>query len=312
MSIKNMIWYESYRPDSISGMALQKNRAKMFQEYIDNKDCPHLLFFGSVGGGKTNVAKILISGIGCSALEMNSSSEDRGVETIKKTVSRFAGSKPLPGQRIKIAFFDEAEGLTKDAQMALKNLIETYSKTTRFIFTCNDVSKITEAIQSRCLGIHFERIPKRKVIEYCEGILEEEDIEYESDDLETLVDRIYPDMRSIVNYLQLCSIEGNLDITTERFLKIDPEEISELIIRGDLRAIREKISGIQNFKFLFNQLFDLFLDDYSGEAKVASDLGLCIIDGVAREAFFVADKEINFAGVCMELMGILDIKGIKF
>lgn len=312
MDIRNFIWYEKYRPDSIKNMALPKNRALMFQEYIDKKDMPHLLFFGSVGGGKTNVAKILIDSIGCPALEMNSSSEDRGVDTIKKVVSRFAASVPPIGHKIKIAFFDEAEGLTRDAQMALKNLIETYSKTTRFIFTCNDITRITEAIQSRCLDIPFERIPKKKVLQYCIELLEDEDIDYEIEDIQNIIERIYPDMRSIVNYLQLCSVSGELDITTERFLRIDSDEIVDLIAKGDLRRIREKVSGLSNFKYLYDQLFNTMLDDNSDDPRLANRLGLCIIDGITRDPYFVADKEINFAGVCMELMEILDVQKIRF
>ena len=116
--------YEKYRPKKLSDLVLPGSHRKAFKRFIKSKEIPHLLFYGPAGSGKTTLSKILIKHCASSSLVLNASADDRGIATIKKKVKQFATSVRR-GLKLKVVFFDEANGLTPEAQEALKNTIET-------------------------------------------------------------------------------------------------------------------------------------------------------------------------------------------
>lgn len=299
-NMKNFIWFEKHRPTSLGEMILPLKYHKKFESYIKKKEIPHLLLIGKPGSGKTTVAQILIRAIKCQALELNASSKDRGVETIKTKVSDFASSQAVNKGEIKIVFLDEADGLTRDAQLAMKNTMEKYSSLTRFILTANNPDSIQEAIQSRCTPYTFTQFSKDDTLEYLVDILDEEEIEFDEDDIEKVIDRFYPDIRSLVNQIQFASADGEFNLEDILSTMIDVKEVGGFLNKGKIKKIRETVSSVQNFTFLYQYLFNewaqtQFLDEERFDASI-------IIADYLHKDSTIADKEINFTACCMDLI----------
>ena len=137
--ISNSLWVEKYRPDVLTNYVGNEHLKGIVVRYLAENDIQNLIFYGPAGTGKTTLAKLLVKNLDCEYLYINASDE-RGIETIRDKVSGFASTmsfKPL-----KVVILDEADFLTIQAQASLRNVIETFSKSTRFILTCNYVERI--------------------------------------------------------------------------------------------------------------------------------------------------------------------------
>ncbi len=185
---------EKYRPKTLDDLL-------GFDAKIEIDDSlPHLLLHGTAGTGKTTLAKIIIRQLGCDVLTLNASSE-RGIDTVRDKVKEFASNRSKDGN-IKIVFLDEADHLTGDAQTALRNTMETYSRNTRFILTCNYLNKIIEPLKSRCVLIKFGNIPREDILHRLEYICVQEKIPYEKEALDKIVARTGSDLRSAINSIE--------------------------------------------------------------------------------------------------------------
>lgn len=222
---------EKYRPQKIEDLIGFNNTFN-----IDDS-LPHLLLYGSPGIGKTTLARIIINTLKCDYIVLNASSE-RGIDVVRDKVRDFASTKSMDSN-IKIVFLDEADHLTPDAQTALRNTMETYSRNTRFILTCNYINRIIDPLKSRCILIKFDNIPKEQIVGRLKFICENEKIPYELDALKKIVDQTGNDIRSAIN-----KIEQNKDgITSSRILseiKLSTK-IFELIKKKDFNSIRQII-----------------------------------------------------------------------
>lgn len=304
--LTNFIWYEKHRPVDFKDLSLNKDHRVAFAAYVAAGEIPHLLLEGPQGSGKTTVAQILMSSIPCTVLALNASGQDRGVATIKGKVKDFAGSQAKQG-KLKIVFFDEADGLSSDALFAMKNTIEAYSANCRFILTCNCVDKIIPPIQSRCTRYTFDRFPKRKMLGTCEAILEKEGIvDTPQEELIELISRYYPDMRSVVNNLQAACVSGSFNMKAIGALNIDPTVVGEAVKIGGLQSIRTHLAGVTDFTFLYRWLFDEFIAN-NGTADQKPEMALAVMRASARD-MQVPDREINFVGCCIEVMLAMSVK----
>ena len=183
---------EKYRPFKLKNYVGNKNIKKSISQYLEQNDIQNLIFYGPAGTGKTTLAKIIIKNLDCDHIYINASDE-RGIETIRDKVSSFASVasfKPL-----KVVILDEADFLTIQAQASLRNIIETFSRTTRFIMTCNFVERIIDPLQSRCQVLKIVPPSKKEVAKHLNWILEQESIEHDINDLVPLVNQYYPDLR---------------------------------------------------------------------------------------------------------------------
>ena len=273
--------------------------------YLESGDLPHLLLYGKAGTGKTTLAKLLVNNIDCDYLYINASDENN-VETVRTKVKNFASTMGF--KDYKVIILDECDYITPNAQAALRNLMETFSKHCRFILTCNFVERIIDPIQSRCQA--FQVIPpnKQDVAKHLHNILTQENINYEREDLGLLVNSGYPDIRRVINGAQRQSVEGILTIDKQSIVENDYKlKLLKILETQDKKSafnnIRQLVadSKVTDFADLFRLLYDE-VDTY-GKGHIAACI--LVIAKYELSDAQVVDKEINAMAMIIELLGII-------
>lgn len=225
MEILNSIWYEKYRPKKIEDMVLPEDYKLNFKAFISSREIPMLMLYGPPGGGKTAISQILCSPNGIlknpreNLLEINGSAQKtRGIGFVEETIEPFLKIPPDNLDKHKIVFIDESDSLTSASMKSLRNIIETYSDTGRFIFTCNELSKIEDAIISRCQVYKFKQMPIEFVKTLIIDILNNEQVRFIKEDLDYICELLYPDIRQIINTTQQHTMSGELKIDKNEIL----------------------------------------------------------------------------------------------
>lgn len=302
--MKELIWYEKYRARNLSELSLDRRTQKALSEYIKDKQVPHLLLHGPVGSGKTTISMILIRKCASASLILNASSNDRGIATIKTKVKQFAMSKRMDEDKCNIILLDEADGLTSEAQLALKNTIETYHKNCRFIFTANDVWRIIDAISSRCIQYEFTSLETDTIVDLLIKILDSEDIEYRRKDIKKLVKRFEPDVRTIINNLQAGSSSGKFRLKDILSMNFNEQKLYDKILAGDVRKIRGMLSSYTDFTWLYKLLFYNFIAQVPEGER--GGVAICIAEYLYRDRT-VADRQVNMIACLCDIMEQLEL-----
>ena len=298
-NLENSLLNEKYRPTTLDTFVGNENIKKSLSKYLDQNDILNLIFYGPAGTGKTTLAKLIVGNLDCDYIYINASDE-RGIETIRDKVQGFAST--ISFEPIKVVILDEADFLTIQAQASLRNIIETFSRTTRFIMTCNFVERIIDPLQSRCQVLKIIPPSKQDVARHLSWILEQEKIRYEMQDLVPLVNQYYPDMRKCINTIQLSTLDNQLKLDQSLLVSSNyiDQVINELTLKPDFKTIRQIIAdaNVNDFDELFRSLYSRASEYLPGKEGTAS----IIINEHQYKANFRIDKEINTMSLIQNLI----------
>lgn len=303
---ENTLWVEKFRPGTLDGYVGNEHIIEKVKIYLESGDVPHLLFYGNAGTGKTTLAKIIANNVDADVMYVNASDENN-IETVRTKIKNFASTVGF--RQWKIVILDEADYMTPNGQAALRNLMETFSKTTRFILTCNYVEKIIDPIQSRCQTFAITPPSKKEVAKRIVDILNELEVKYDMADVATIINAGYPDIRRVLNSCQRQVINGTLVIDKASLVqanymtKVLDVLKSEQSLKDSFTNIRQIIadSKVQDFTALYKFLFDE-IDNYA-KGHIGPVI-LILAESQYQDAFAV-DKELHVMSMIVKLVSEL-------
>jgi len=300
---ENTLYVERFRPTELKYYVGNESIKDTIQTYIDQGDIQNFIFYGPPGCGKTTLAKIIVKNLDCDYLYINASDEN-GIDTIREKVKGFASAASWKG--IKVVILDEADFITIQGQAALRNVIETFSRSTRFILTCNFIERIIDPLQSRCHTIKITPPTKMDVYNHLTWILADQlSISYEPEDIKTLILQYYPDMRKMLNVLQM-SVKDDMVVldktvlTSNNYIK---EVLKELAGSKKWLTIRQIIadSNVKDFEELYRNLFEYAPKYAPGKEGMVA----IILNEHLYQANFRIDKEINVMSAIAKIIDVL-------
>jgi len=301
-TINHSLWVEKYRPTTLDTYIGNEHLKEKVKIYLESEDVPHLLLYGVAGTGKTTLAKIITKNIDCDYLYINASDENN-VDNVRTKIKNFAST--IGFKELKIVILDESDFLTPNAQAALRNLMETFSKHCRFILTCNYVERIIDPIQSRCQSYKITPPSRKEVALHLKNILETEGVDFKLDDLAMVVNAGYPDIRRVINSAQRQIVNNKLKIDISSVIQNDYKiQLLGMLSNGSKpKEIRKFLAdnSVNDYAELYKLLYDN-LDEYSN-GKDAECI-LAIAEGQYQEVN-VVDKEITFMATIVKLLRII-------
>jgi len=295
------LWVEKYRPTTLENYVGNQQLKDTVKSFIDKGDVPHLLFYGTAGTGKTTLAKAITHNVECDVLYVNASDEN-SVDNVRNKIKGFASSAGF--KDLKIIILDEADFLSQEAQAALRNMMETYSLTTRFILTCNYVEKIIPALVSRCQTYKIEPLSKKEVAIHINNILTKEQVKCVPGDLAYIVNSYYPDIRKILNYTQQSVLNDEVKInqmdTVGKDVKVKIMELMRTKPSTTFNDIRQLVAdeGLRQFDELYQLLFER-VDEYAAGKQT---LAILTIAEYLHQSSLVVNKEITFMACVARLL----------
>lgn len=311
--MKNYLWVEKYRPDTIEKCILPVDMKNTFQQFVNDEHIPNLLLSGGPGVGKTTVAKAMLNQIDSTYMMINGS-EESGIDVLRNKIKNFASTVSFDTKR-KFVILDEADYLNpQSTQPALRGFIEEFHKNCGFILTCNFKNRIIEPLHSRCSVIEFkipnEEKPKlaAQFFKRITDILEEEQVKFAPKAVAGIIEKFFPDWRRCLNELQRYSASGEIDAGI--LVNISDENLKDLISflkEKEFGNVRKWVANnLDNDPArIYRKVYDTLYDKL--EPATVPHLVLIIADYQYKSAF-VADQEINLLACMTEIMSQLRFK----
>lgn len=301
---EHTIFVEKYRPKTLDTYICDEQIREKIQEFITNQDIPHLGFFGLQGSGKSTLAKILVNNIDCDFIYLNAT-ENRGMDDIKEKVGSFASTRSF--KPLKIVILDESTHILQASQVLLLNMIETYSLTTRFILTGNYPERLIPPLRSRLQEFKLTPPSKKVVAKHVYEILNKEEVEFNIEDLASIVNSSYPDFRKIINDCQKYIVDNKLVIPKTLGKNEDVQsKILDALKKPSNKTfneIRQIIADndLSSFEDVFKHLYE-HINEYAVgcEGQIAIIINECLY-----QANFRVDLEINFMSGISKMIEVI-------
>jgi DNA polymerase III delta prime subunit len=305
--MKNKLWVEKYRPNTVDGYVFtDDNQKDQVEGWIREGSFPHLLMSGDPGTGKTTLAKLLINELGVEeydVLTINASREN-GIDMLREKINGFV--QTMPFGKFKVVLLDEADYLTQPSQAALRNDMESYHETVRYILTCNYAHKIIPALKSRCHEFHIAKPDMTEFTARGATVLVTENVDFELDVLDTYVRATYPDLRKCLNQLQVNTVSGALNAPQSAGQSEDDIliEATTLFKAGKIIDARQQLMQYialyptrieDTYRWMYENL-DLF-----GASNEERDANIIVIRNGLANLPMVGIPEISLAATLVEL-----------
>ena len=288
------LWVEKYRPTSINEYVFRDDKQRnQVSNWVKSGAIPHLLFSGGAGTGKTTLAKVLLNELDVDAgdiMVINASNENN-VDTMRTKINGFASSFPL----------------SQNAQAILRNMMETFSNTCRFVLTCNYPNKVIPAIHSRCQGYHIEKLDQTEFTVRVATILLTEEMKFVPEDLDIYIKSTYPDLRKCINMVQQNVVDGVLQQpgmgeSGESDWILEYVALFQLGKVSEARKLIVSKARAEEYESVYRKLYENL--DWFGEDDISQGKALlCIRDGLVNHGVTV-DPEINLSATLLELQYI--------
>ena len=306
---QHTLWVEKYRSKSVENYVGNEKIKSIIQTAIEKNDIQNMILYGTPGTGKTTLAKLIVNSLNCDYLYLNASDE-KGMDVMRDKVKGFASSasfKPL-----KIVILDEADFIRVDSQALLRNVIETFSLNTRFILTCNYIDRIIDRLQSRCKVLDIVPPSKVEVAKHVSKVLDTEQVQYKLEDLATIVNKFYPDIRKILNTCQFSLNNNILSIDSSSLVSnIYIDKVIDELKKpnsSSLKNIRQIIadSNTENYDELYKMLYGK-IDEFSlgNEGEI-----IILLEEYLYHSSFRLDKEINVVACLARILQLITKKKV--
>jgi replication factor C subunit 3/5 len=249
---------EFYRPKKFDDIVLDNLNKQILKNIIDTSYFPNLLFYGPPGTGKTTTIINLINAYQENLNNKNkdliihlNASDERGIDIIRNQINCFVNSKPLFNNGMKFVILDEVDYMTKNAQQALRYLLQNYSNNVRFCLICNYISKIDEGLQNEFIRLRFNQLPKEEIIQFLTKISVSENLNMSQKMLSSIQKLYKSDIRSMVNFMQ--SNQDLVKLNIEEIKIIDNDVWNQLLSLILKKENIEKINSfVQNISIDYN------------------------------------------------------------
>ena len=301
MDTDSIPWVEKYRPKQLSDVVLDKNNKIILDNIIEKDHFPNLLLYGPPGTGKTTTIVNLIDSYQKKynqnhkglMIHLNASDE-RGIDIIRNQIASFVNSSGLFMEGMKFVVLDEVDYMTKNAQQALKYLLQSYNTNVRYCLICNYISRIDESLQNEFIRLRFNQLPEDSIKSFLKNIVDKECLEISDSSIKAIQSVYQSDIRSMINYIQ-----SNQNILSDyKIINYEVwDELNNVIKTNNLNDIKKIINNISTTygvekKSLLKEYFNYMI--YDNQVFIDRKI-LSILENLIHNTDLSTDYYTNYA-----------------